>query len=81
MGRQHALQSQEVLTERHAIVGGDPTPAKGSISAGGAARWTEIAQTDGAPVDATGTFRVNRGSGSYQRRDAKCGGRFTATGG
>jgi hypothetical protein len=62
-----------------AITRGDPTPAKGSISAGGAARWTETAQADGAPVDATGTFRGNRGSGTYQRRDGRCGGRFTAT--
>jgi hypothetical protein len=62
-----------------AIVSGDPTPAKGSISVGGAARWTETAQTDGAPVDATGTFRSNRGSGTYHRRDGRCGGRFAAT--
>ncbi|MBX9592306.1 MAG: hypothetical protein K2X43_23715 [Hyphomonadaceae bacterium] len=61
-----------------AIVNGTPTPAKGSNSAGDTARWTETAQVDGAPVDARGSFRGNRGSGAYQRRDGKCGGRFTA---
>jgi hypothetical protein len=61
------------------IVSGDPYPARGSVSAGGAIKWTISALADGRPVDSKGTLRGNKGSGTYQRRDGKCGGRFTAT--
>lgn len=62
-----------------AIVSGNPYPAKGSVSASGAIRWSISGLADGAPVDSRGTLRGNKGSGTYQRRDGKCGGRFTAT--
>jgi hypothetical protein len=62
-----------------AIVKGDPYPAKGSVSASGAIRWTIAGLADGTPVDSKGTLRGNKGSGTYQRRDGRCGGSFTAT--
>jgi len=61
------------------IVSGAPYPAKGSVSASGAIRWTIAGLADGTPVDSKGTLRGNKGSGTYQRRDGRCGGSFTAT--
>ena len=51
----------------------------GSISASGTARWTVPAITDGAPVNCSGTFRGDGGSGRCSRADGKCINDFVAT--
>jgi hypothetical protein len=66
------------LTVVNGAVSGDPYPLTGSIAASGAARWTMSALSDGTPLNFSGTFRGNAGSGAYARADRKCSGRFTA---
>jgi hypothetical protein len=50
----------------------------GRIEPSGTVKWKSSASTDAHPVLWTGTFRGNSGSGSYERRDGRCGGTFTA---
>ena len=50
----------------------------GKVSASGTVSWTRPAP-DRTPVRFQGTFRGNRGSGTFARSDGKCSGSFTAT--
>ncbi len=50
----------------------------GQITASGAVRWTTPSRTDGQPMDWSGNFQANSGSGSYGRRNGGCSGTFTA---
>jgi hypothetical protein len=54
-------------------------PHAGSISASGAARWTQTSvRTRGRPVHYRGTFRGDSGSGTLQNPETQCRGTFTA---
>ena len=50
----------------------------GRVLASGAVTLTYPARTDGVPVNHTGTFRGDTGSGTFARTDGKCTGAFTA---
>jgi hypothetical protein len=51
----------------------------GQVSTAGAVSWVSPALLDGAPIEWTGTFSGNLGSGTFGRRDGRCRGTFTAT--
>jgi hypothetical protein len=59
-------------------VAGTKVGGRGRISSSGDIQWTSSATVDGAPMDWSGTLRGGWGSGTYSRRDGKCGGTFTA---